>query len=594
MKAKHYNSKSTEIETLSEMLGVINRTDTLDENSLTSVKIYVLRNFTIEGIDPYIKYKFLQSGLKADIIYGNYDSITQEIIDDSSLLYKNKTDLIVISLYLETYLSGTWRSNWDSIDVFDGLKTIYLELASKTTATILINTFISPFYSNYGVGGGAEFPSRFHETEKLNQMIRDFVRDTGQQFVLIDWARFIRLIGESDSLDYRFWYMSKSPFKKKFLEAYASEITTVTRALMGKSKKCLVLDCDNTLWGGVVGEDGLHGIALDPHSYPGNVFFEFQQSVIELYERGVILALCSKNNERDVWDVFENHQYCRLTRDHFSATRINWEDKASNIRAIAQELNIGLDSFVFVDDSSMECGLVGSMLPEVTVLQVPAKLYTYAQLLNRDGLFDSLASSKEDKSRSKMYRDESKRKTERYKFETIEQYLSSLSLSITVHQATLEEIPRISQLTQKTNQFNLTTRRYSEQQILSFINQPSWIVISLSVTDRFGAFGLTGVLIASISECTVYVNTYLLSCRVLGRNIEFAFFKSAAEIIHRRWNITNWRAEYIKTQKNKQVEVFLPALGFTITTRSDEAAAFELSDVNSIAKVPAYISVNWE
>jgi FkbH-like protein len=594
MKAEQFDPKSTEIETLSDMLGVINRTDALHDHSITSVKIYVLRNFTIEGLEPYIKYKFFQSGFNSDVVYGNYDSITQEIIDDSSALYKSEPDLIVISLYLETYLSGTWRSNWNSVDVFDGLKAIYVELAAKTTATILVNTFISPFYSNYGVGGGTEFPSRFHETEKLNQLIRDFVRDTSPQFVLIDWARIIRLIGESDSLDYRFWYMSKSPFKKKFLEAYASEITTVTRALMGKTKKCLVLDCDNTLWGGVVGEDGLNGISLDPHSYPGNVFFEFQQVVIELYERGVILALCSKNNERDVWDVFDSHQYCSLTRDHFSASRINWDDKASNIRAISLELNIGLDSFVFVDDSSTECGLVEAMLPEVTVLQVPAKIHTYAQLLNKDGFFDSLVSSKEDKSRTKMYRDESKRKNELYKFKSIEQYLSSLSLSITVHQATLDEIPRISQLTQKTNQFNLTTRRYSEQQIVSFINQPSWIVISLSVTDRFGDLGLTGVLIASISESTVDVDTYLLSCRVLGRNIEFAFFKSAAEIIDRSWKITNWRAEYIKTNKNEQVKAFMAALGFTVTTHSDEVTGFELSNVISIAKVPAYISVNKE
>jgi len=592
MKAGNYDSKLPQVNRLSDMLTVINKNNELPDNLLTTVKVYVLRNFTAESLEPYLEYRFMEFGLRPQIIFGNYDAIEQEILDDSSSLYSHEPDLIVVGIYIETYLSGRWRKNWNSSDIFEELKAIYIELARKTKATILVNTFISPFYSNFGIGSEGEFPSRFHETEQLNQLTRNFVRDNSSRFVLIDWARIIRIIGEGDSLDYRFWYMSKSPFKKKFLDAYASEITTATRALTGRSKKCLVLDCDNTLWGGIVGEDGLGGISLDPYSYPGNVYFDFQQTVIDIYDRGIIIALCSKNNERDVWEVLDGHQYCLIKRDHISAWRINWEDKVSNIRSIANELNIGLDSFVFVDDSATECGLVKALLPEVTVLQVPTKIYTYSELLYRDGLFDSLVTSKEDKSRTKMYREESKRKIESSKFENIEDYLSSLSLEITVHHAYLDEVPRISQLTQKTNQFNLTTKRYSEQQIIDFINNPNWKVLSLSVKDRFGDFGLTGVLIASICDNKVDIDTYLLSCRVLGRNIEYVFFKTAADIIKHTWGITTCRAEYIKTKKNLQVEKFWPTIGFIATTTSDNLVAFELSDFKLLAEVPMYISVN--
>jgi FkbH-like protein len=592
MKAGNYDSKLPQVNRLSDMLTVINKNNELPDNLLTTVKVYVLRNFTAESLEPYLEYRFMEFGLRPQIIFGNYDAIEQEILDDSSSLYSHEPDLIIVGIYLETYLAGRWRKNWNSADIFDEMKAAYIKLARKTKATILVNTFISPFYSNCGIGSEGEFPSRFHETEQLNQLTRNFVRDNASRFVLIDWARIIRLIGEGDSLDYRFWYMSKSPFKRKFLDAYASEITTATRALTGRSKKCLVLDCDNTLWGGIVGEDGLGGISLDPHSYPGNVYFDFQQTVIDIYDRGIIIALCSKNNERDVWEVLDGHQYCLIKRDHISAWRINWEDKVSNIRSIANELNIGLDSFVFVDDSATECGLVKALLPEVTVLQVPTKIYTYSELLYRDGLFDSLVTSKEDKSRTKMYREESKRKIESSKFENIEDYLSSLSLEITVHHAYLDEVPRISQLTQKTNQFNLTTKRYSEQQIIDFINNPNWKVLSLSVKDRFGDFGLTGVLIASICDNKVDIDTYLLSCRVLGRNIEYVFFKTAADIIKHTWGITTCRAEYIKTKKNLQVEKFWPTIGFIATTTSDNLVAFELSDFKLLAEVPMYISVN--
>ncbi len=416
-----------------------------------------------------------------------------------------------------------------------------------------MNTFVPPYYSDFGISSAKDLSSHHNEVLQLNQLIREYVLSNSARFVLVDWERFVRLLGAGESMDYRFWYMSKAPFKKAFLDLYALELVKMARALKGKSKKCLILDCDNTLWGGVIGEDGLQGIKLDRHSYPGNIFYEFQKSILRLHDRGVLIALCSKNNEQDVWDVLEGHPDCLLKREHLSAWRVNWSDKASNISDLAAELNLGLDSFVFVDDNPVECGLIQDMLPEVTVLQVPDKLYTYPQLLKCDGLFDTLSFSTEDRQRSQMYRDESNRKHEQAKFETLDQYLASLSLSIKVHPAKEDEVPRVAQLTQKTNQFNLTTRRYSEAKISGLSKDPEWTVMSLFVRDKFGESGLTGVLIAHKDGDVGIIDSLLMSCRILGRNIEKAFVlkplpswsghgrsRAGGQSLSRRIKISKW------------------------------------------------------
>ncbi len=544
---------------LSDMLALINSSD---DSQGIPVAFNFLRNFTTEGIEPYLHYHCLLSALKPKITFGNYDMVHQEVLDRSSHLYSSSPDIIVAALYLDTYLPDGWRASWSADDVMNSLAGLFADIAGNTDAIIVVNTFVPPFYADFGISSVKDFSSHHNEVLRLNQLIRAYVFSTPARFVLADWERFVRLLGENESMDYRFWYMSRSPFKKAFLELYALELVKVARALKGKSKKCLILDCDNTLWGGVIGEDGLNGIKLDPHSYPGNVFYEFQKSIIRLHERGVLITICSKNNEQDVWDVLDGHQSCILKREHLSAWRVNWSDKVSNIRDLATELNLGIDSFVFVDDNPVECGLIRDMLPEVTVLQVPEKLYTYPPLLNRDGLFDTLTFSSEDRQRSQLYRDEAHRKHEQAKYETMDQYLASLALRVTVHPATDNEISRVAQLTQKTNQFNLTTRRYTEAKISSFCNDPDWAVISLSVQDKFGDSGLTGVMIAHKEGDTGVIDSLLLSCRILGRSIEKVFVLEALSIMSRLWPVKTWQAEFAATPKNQQVAEFWPSIGF--------------------------------
>ena len=458
------------------------------------VRVSFLRNFTIEGIEPFLKYHLLKSGLSLSGTFGNYDMMRQELLDPGSHIYTHSPDVIVAALHLESYLPDAGDGGWVAARVMEELAPLFEQIARLSPALIAVNTFISPFYADFGIASVADRHSRYDEVLELNRLVRAFVAARPSRFVLMDWERMARLLGEEESMDYRFWFMSKAPFKKGFLNLYALELAKVARALKGKGKKCLVLDCDNTLWGGVVGEDGPGRIALDRHAYPGNAFREFQKGVLRLHGRGVLIALCSKNNEEDVWEVLDGHPDSLLRREHLSAWRVNWQDKATNLRSLALELNLGLESLVFLDDNPAECGLIRDLLPEVTVLQVPQKLYDYPFLLDQHGLFDTLTLSAEDLQRSRMYRVEAERREEQARFETLEQYLASLAISIGVHELQAGEVARVAQLTQKTNQFNLTTRRYSEPQIAQFQGSSEWGVITLGVRDRFGDQGLTGVL----------------------------------------------------------------------------------------------------
>lgn len=545
------------------MLDALNNEEKIGLNNKKKIRISFLRNITIEPIVPYLKYYFYKSGLIPDYIFGDYDSIKQEVLSNADILSAHNPEIIVLTL---NYHVNDLFSNHQFIDINifqNEIIGLFDLLKSKTNAFILVNTLIPPFHHSIDIRdskiGG--LPCNYLV---LNTSIREYVLKNSSQFYLMDWDRYVRILGEENSMDYRYWYMHRSPFKKNFLNLYAKDISKVANAINGLSKKCLVLDCDNTLWKGIVGEDGIHGIKLDKYEFPGNIFYDFQQSLLSLHKKGVILALCSKNNSQDVWDVIDNHKCGVIRRDHIAASRINWDDKATNIASLSKELNLGLDSFVFVDDSQMECELVKSILPMVTVLKVPSDLHSYPQLLLRDGLFDTPTISNEDYNRTLMYQQELTRKTFSETFDKLEDYLRSLGLEVIIKPADINDIPRVSQLTQKTNQFNLSVKRYSENDIQMFVGSPDSSVFSAHVNDKFGNYGLTGVFIATKKQSTGLIDSYLLSCRILSRKIEYAFLSHCLNYLCKLWNLEFWEANYFPSEKNNQVERFLRDFGFEL------------------------------
>lgn len=392
--------------------------------------------------------------------------------------------------------------------------------------------------------------SRFNSTARQLSLCKLNVK-------VLDITDFTCKYAVCDLIDWKFYFMSQMPLNPRLAKDFNEWFNKQLDSMALKRKKCLVLDLDNTLWGGVLGEDGVDGIKIGG-DYPGKAFLYWQESLLELWKNGVILTLCTKNNENDVFELWNNNPFMVLKKEHFSSYRINWNDKASNIKEIAAELNIGLDSMVFVDDNPTERELIKQVLPMVAVPEWPAQPYELPKFYENlvDAYFKVYSITDEDKKKSEQYRQNACRVKAQAQFTNMEDFLRSLEICLTISKANEITIPRIAQMTQKTNQFNLTTKRYTENDIQKLIDDGA-LIYTLSVADRFGDNGITGCMILCKSEEGWSVDTLLLSCRILGKGIEFAFVKVVLK------NIGNCTIEssYLPTEKNVQVKDFYEKIG---------------------------------
>jgi FkbH-like protein len=391
----------------------------------------------------------------------------------------------------------------------------------------------------------------------------------------IDIREFYRGVSEEQLIDWKYYYLSRIPLNPKLVPRFEQWFARQLEIIELKRKKCVVLDLDNTLWSGVLGEDGADGIKMG-EDYPGNVYRFFQFYLMELGHAGVILTVCSKNNESDVLAVWENHPDMILRKDSFSAYRVNWNNKADNIREIAEELNIGLDSMVFIDDSPAERELVKRNLPQVIVPEFPLRPYLYPIFIKyiTDTYFSAYALTKEDLGKTRQYRENNERKHYKNQFVDMNSYISGLEIELAVETLNEYNKARFAQMTQKTNQFNLTTRRYTEADIQGFVDK-GHLVYGLRVKDKFGDNGLAGLMIVTIDKQDAWIDTLLLSCRVLGREIEYVFVEYILAKLE-RLGLARVYAIYIKTVKNAQVENFYEALGFDVKKQSGECKEYEL------------------
>ncbi|MDL1914030.1 MAG: HAD-IIIC family phosphatase [Bergeyella sp.] len=393
---------------------------------------------------------------------------------------------------------------------------------------------------------------------------------------------------EFNVIDWKFFFTSQMIVSPKLSKNFKLWFNRQLDALDLKRKKCLILDCDNTLWGGVVGEEGTHGIKLG-QDYPGICFSNFQKLLKSLSETGVILAVCSKNNLSNVQDVWRNNPNQIITDKVLSAYRINWQDKASNIKSIAEELNIGLDSLVFLDDNPAERALVKEFLPEVEVPEFPNKPYLlidyFWEVYNL--YFNVYELSHEDIKKTDQYKENFFRNESKKVFENIDDYLRSLDIKIDIMSANESNVLRIAQMTQKTNQFNLTTKRYSKEEIEKIINNGGKVYCA-GVKDKFGDNGIT--IAAIIKEEPDYfdIDSYLLSCRILGRNIEKAVLLRILDRLIKEGQ-KPIRAKFIPTSKNAVASTFLDDVGFKLIREGfDGVKYYEYSKDNKIKNKDYY------
>lgn len=374
---------------------------------------------------------------------------------------------------------------------------------------------------------------------------------------VIDICDFTSKYSLSELFDWRFYFISQMGMNPRLALPFQSWFEKKMNGIALKRKKCLILDLDNTLWGGVLGEDGIDGIKIGG-DYPGNAFLYFQKAILELEKAGVILAVCSKNNEQDVKKAWEKNPFIVLTEEHFACCKINWNDKATNIKEIAEELNIGLDSFVFIDDNPTERELVRQTLPMVAVPDFPAQPYDIPVFFKNlvDKYFKVYSITEEDKNKTLQYKANVTRMQAQKSFVDFDKFLESLEMRVSIEAATEYNIPRIAQMTQKTNQFNLTTKRYTEADIKRFLKQ-GWKIWCLRVQDKFGDNGITGCIMLNGNE----IDTFLLSCRILGKGIEVAFLRTILAF-EKNSGEQKVHAKYIPTEKNGQVREFYDNNGF--------------------------------
>jgi FkbH-like protein len=565
--------------------------------SLPPFNIAILRNVVVEPIEPYLRYQGYRLGLNARCEFSEYDNVFQEAVAGQKGILNDKTDCVLVILKLEN-LSWPLARGFATLAPYEveaeksrlkGLFTSILAgVRKQTPGLVLWSSLETPLHPSLGIVDYQRSAGQIACIEEMNAFLREALHAERGAY-LLDMNVCVARVGAGQFYDPRYWHMAKAPYARPALEEISNEIYKYIRPLVGKSKKCLVLDCDNVLWGGTIGEDGMPGIKLGK-TYPGSAYHELQQEILNLYHRGVLLALCSKNNDHEVWEVFDKHPDMLLRREHIATAQINWRDKVSNLKQIAADLNLGLDSFVFVDDSPFEVEQVRQYLPQVEVVHLPeGEAVTYRDTLAAGGWFDALTFSAEDRERGAMYHAETSRKELQLQSQDLTSYYASLSMVLEIRLADAFSVPRIAQLTQKTNQFNLTTRRYSDAQIHALREDPSVDVILLRLKDRFGDSGLTGVCIMRYDGERALIDTFLLSCRVLGRGVEDAFLIQCMKRARLK-GCTSAIGEYLPTAKNHQVRDFYPQRAFAPVASGNPPFCFELDLTSLTASEPNFFS----
>ena len=404
---------------------------------------------------------------------------------------------------------------------------------------------------------------------------------------LIDFEDFTGQYPAEQLVNWKFYFISQTQLSTKLAKDFSKWFAQKENELALKRKKCIILDLDNTLWGGVLGEDGIAGIQIGG-DYPGKAFLYWQQALLELCKTGVILTVCSKNNESDVLEAWEKNPFMVLGKEHLSAWRINWQDKATNIQELANELNIGLDSMVFIDDNPTERALVKQTLPTVEVPEFPSKPYQlmdfFKQLVN--DYFRIYSITDEDRDKTRQYKANAQRLAERNKFVDMDSYLKSLEMVLHVVPVDDFNIGRIAQMTQKTNQFNLTTHRMTEQDIRDDVKE-GWNIYCISVKDKFGDNGITGALFITPDN---HIDNLLLSCRILGKGIEQAFLSYVLNTLHRN-GADKFTASYIPSKKNMQTADFYERFGFILTNDTEDGKSYVLEMTEELP-IKNYYQIN--
>jgi FkbH-like protein len=530
-------------------------------------RVAILGSFTLDPFLPVLRVEAARAGLWLDTYVAPYGQYLCELLDAASGLYRFRPHVTFVAIDGDVL----WNQRWAEMPplkseavvgglltpLFAGLDVFY----RAGSGIVVMNDFVLPRRSTEGVNAFRSKGTFAHTIAHANKhlRLRLALRDDTFLFPLAD---VVAQVGRSHAFNWRTHYRGHVTWSDTLMAAVAERYVGFALAAMGKATKCIVLDLDNTLWGGVLGEDGPAGIALGPQ-WPGSEFVDFQRELLDLQRQGILLALCSKNNQEEALAVLRSHPSMLIREAQLAAYRINWEDKASNIRSLARELNIGLDHMLLIDDSPHERAWVREQIPELRVPDPPPDPSMYPGWVGSLPSLIVLQQTAEDLQRTQQYQESRSRETYRGSVGSLEDFLRGLGLRVDIGPVDEDSTTRVVQLLAKTNQFNLTTRRHDEATIRRQVASGAWRVYTMRVADRFGDFGLTGVAILEPEAGIWHLESFLLSCRVIGKSVETALLARIAEDA-RAAGAGALSAQFIDSGRNQVASTFLSQHGFAM------------------------------
>ncbi|MBA3318073.1 MAG: HAD-IIIC family phosphatase [Gemmatimonadales bacterium] len=528
-------------------------------------RVAILGSFTLDPFLPVLRVEAARAGLWLDTYLAPYGLYLSELLDPGSGLYQFRPIVTFLAIDGDVLWNQRWAETppLKSEPVVGGLLTpLFAGLDAFERAgsgIVVMNDFVLPRRSTEGVNAFRSKGTFAHTIAHANKHLRLRLSLRDQTF-LFPLADVVGQVGRTHAFNWRTHYRGHLTWSDALMAAIAERYVGFALAAMGKATKCIVLDLDNTLWGGVLGEEGPTGIALGPH-WPGSEFVDFQRELLNLQRQGILLALCSKNNESEALAVLRDHPSMLIREPQLAAFRINWEDKASNIRSLAGELNIGLDHMLLLDDSPHERAWVKDQIPELRVPDLPPDPSMYAHWVGSLPSLMVLQQTAEDLQRTQQYQESRTRETYRTSIDSLEDFLRGLGLRVHIGLVDEGSMARVVQLLAKTNQFNLTTRRHDEATLRRQVASAAWRVYTMGVADRFGDFGLTAVAIVEPAAAAWHVESFLLSCRVIGKSVETALLVRIAEDA-RGAGVSVLSAEFIDSGRNQVASTFLSNHGF--------------------------------
>ena len=531
-----------------------------------TAKVAVLGSYTTIQFTQMLGLAARQLGIGLDLYESHFGQYQQEIIDQNSGLYAFGPEVVLLAVHEgELRLPDHSLAPQEDIEAEVARWTaLWRVIAERSKARVVQHIFALPCEAPMGHLGARLPGSRYMMTQALNARLGE---EAGSMVSLVDCERLSALFGKQRWCDPRYWHMAKQAVALDALPLLARHTAAVIGASLGLSRKCLVLDLDNTLWGGVIAEDGLAGIKLGS-GVDGEAFVAFQEYILKLKNKGVILAVCSKNNYADALQPFEKHPEMRLKLDDIAVFIANWEPKPHNIRRIAQELGIGVDSLVFVDDNPVEREAIRQFVPEVEVITLPADPSYYLRSLSQYLMFETSSFTPEDGQRTDQYKARAQCAALEKSSGSIDDFYRSLQIQAIVAPFDEFQLPRVAQLIGKTNQFNLTTRRHGMSQLEAFVKDPSYVHLSLRLRDRFADHGLVSLIIARHQGDTLDIDTWLMSCRVIGRTVEMTMLEHLCRRAE-QLDCTSLRGTYIATEKNAMAADAYAKCGFNLVSQNE-------------------------